>query len=133
MVNFLKVIGFSIFNAVVIIVMLVSIVRLGLSIAGIYIVFAITAVLFPLLVLILYKRFLGRETLLVVPLSFVLSAIYSLGISLFSYYGTGSFSSMFRELMYFIYFLPSVIYCGVGWIIFAIIVKTSKEPRRREI
>ncbi|MDF2986106.1 MAG: hypothetical protein K0R50_1616 [Eubacterium sp.] len=131
--NFLKVLGLSILNTALIIVLLIFIIRLGLPMPGTYIVYAISAILFPLIVLLLYNRFLGRETLLVVPVSFILAALYSLGVSLYSYYGAGSFSRMFKELMYFIYFLPSIIYCGAAWIIFAIIVRVSKEPRRREI
>lgn len=131
--NVLKVLGLSLVNSTIIVVLLVAIIRLGLPMPGIYSVFAATAVIFPMLVLLLYKRFLGRETLAVVPVSFILAALYSLGISIYSYYGTGSFSRMFKELMYFIYFLPSVVYCSAAWIIFALIVKFSKEPRRREI
>lgn len=131
--NLLKVFGLSILDAAIIVVLLISIVRLNLPIIGLYIVYGISAVLFPLLLLLIYKRFLGRETLVVVPVSLILAALYSLGVSLYSYYGASSFSSMFKELMYFIYFLPSIIYCGAGWIIFAIIVRISKEPRRREI
>lgn len=131
--NVLKVLGLSILESVVIIVLLVSIVRLNLTMTGIYIIYGISAVVFPLLLLLLYKWLLGRETLVIVPVSLIFAALYSLGVSLYSYYGVSSFSSMFRELMYFIYFLPSVIYCGVGWIIFAVIMKFSREPRRREI
>jgi len=130
--NFLKVLGLSLLDSAIIIILLICIVRID-TMAGIYIVYGVSAVLFPLLLLILYKRFFGRETLVVVPVSMILAAAYSLGVSLYSFYGTGSFSRMFKELMYFIYFLPSVIYCGVAWIIFAIIIKFSKEPRRREI
>ncbi len=130
--NFLKVLVLSLLDSAIIIILLIAIVRID-TMAGIYIVYGITAVVFPLLLLVLYKRFFGRETLVVVPVSMILAALYSLGVSLYSFYGTGSFSRMFKELMYFIYFLPSVIYCGVAWIIFAIIIKFSKEPRRREI
>ncbi|OPX43593.1 hypothetical protein CLHUN_25310 [Ruminiclostridium hungatei] len=130
--NFLKVLGLSLLDSAIIIILLICIVRID-TMAGIYIVYGVSAVLLPLLLLILYKRFFGRETLVVVPVSMILAAAYSLGVSLYSFYGTGSFSRMFKELMYFIYFLPSVIYCGVAWIIFAIIIKFSKEPRRREI
>ncbi len=130
--NFLNVLGLSLLDSAIIIILLIAIVRID-TMAGIYIVYGITAVVFPLLLLVLYKRFFGRETLVVVPVSMILAALYSLGVSLYSFYGTGSFSRMFKELMYFIYFLPSVIYCGVAWIIFAIIIKFSKEPRRREI
>ncbi len=130
--NFLKVLGLSLLDSAIIIILLIAIVRID-TMAGIYIVYGITAVAFPLLLLVLYKRFFGRETLVVVPVSMILAALYSLGVSLYSFYGTGSFSRMFKELMYFIYFLPSVIYCGVAWIIFVIIIKFSKEPRRREI
>lgn len=130
--NFLKVLVLSLLDSAIIIILLIAIVRID-TMAGIYIVYGITAVVFPLLLLVLYKRFFGRETLVVVPVSMILAALYSLGVSLYSFYGTGSFSRMFKELMYFIYFLPSVIYCGVAWIIFVIIIKFSKEPRRREI
>ncbi len=128
--NFLKILGLSIFEAIIIIIMLISIVRLKLPMNGIYIAFSITAIIFPLIVLLIYKRFFGRETLVVVPLSFILAAVYSLGISLYSYYGSSSFSTMFQGLMYFIYFLPSIIYCGACWVIFAIITRVSKNPRR---
>ena len=131
--NFLKVLGLSILESAIIIVMLITIVRLKLPMTGLYIVYGVTAILFPLLVLLLYMRFLGRETLIVVPLSMLLAAMYSLGLSLYSYYGVGSFSSMFKELMYFIYFLPSIIYCGVGWVEFAIIARITRDPRRREL
>lgn len=130
--NFLKVLGLSILEAVIIILMLIIIVRLKLPMSGILIVYGATAIIFPLLVLLLYKRFCGRESLIVVPLSLILSSAYSLGISLFSYYGVSSFSRMFHDLMYFIYFLPSIIYCGMGWVIFAIIVRLTRDPRRRE-
>jgi hypothetical protein len=128
--NFLKVLGLSILEALIIIIMLVSIVRLKLPMMGIYIVFGSSAIIFPLTMLLLYNRFCGRETLVIVPLSLILAAVYSLGISLYSYFGVSSFSSMFHELMYFIYFLPSIIYCGVGWVIFAIIARMSRDPRR---
>jgi len=130
--NFLKVLGLSVLETVIIIIMLITIVRLKLPMTGIYIVFLVTAILFPLTVLLLYNRFCGRETLVVVPLSLILVAVYSLGISLYSYYGGSSFSGMFKELMYFIYFLPSIIYCGMGWVIFAIIARMTRDPRRRE-
>ncbi len=128
--NFLKVLGLSILNASIIIIVLVSIIRLNLPMTGIYTAYGVTAVLFPLLLLLLYKRFFGRETLFVVPVSLILSAAYSLGVSLYSYYGAGSFSEMFNQLLYFIYFLPSIIYCGTGWIFFAIIIRLSREPHR---
>lgn len=131
--NFFKALGLSIINSAIIIIMLITIVRLDLPMVGIYIVYGVSAILFPLILLLLYKRFLGRESLVVVPISLIFAALYSLGVSLHSYYGEGSFSRMFKELMYFIYFLPSVIYCGISWILFAIIAKISKEPRRREI
>lgn len=130
--KFLKVLGLSVLEAVIIIIMLIIIVRLKLPMTGVFIVYGITAILFPLLILMLYKRFWGRETLIVVPLSLLLAAVYSLGVSLYSYYGGSSFSGMFQELMYFIYFLPSIIYCGMGWVIFAIIVRITRDPRRRE-
>ena len=130
--NFLKVLGLSILESVIIVIILITIVRLKLPMTGIYVVYGITAVIFPLLVLLLYKRFLGRESLIVVPVSFIFAAAYALGVSIYSYNGSGSFSSMFKELMYFIYFLPSIIYCGVGWVIFAIIVRVTRDPRRRE-
>lgn len=131
--NFFKALGLSIIDSVVIIIMLITIVRLDLPMVGIYVVYGVSAVLFPLVLLLLYKQFFGRETLVVVPVSLIFAALYSLGVSLYSYYGDGSFSRMFKELMYFIYFLPSVIYCGISWILFAIIVRFSKESRRREI
>jgi len=128
--NFLKVLGLSVLEAVIIIIMLVSIVRLNLPMSGIYVVFGVSAIIFPLTVLLLYSRFCGLETLVVVPLSLILAAAYSLGVSLYSNFGVSSFSSMFHELMYFIYFLPSIVYCGVGWVIFAIIARISRDPRR---
>lgn len=128
--RFLTFLGLSVLEAIIIIVMLISIVRLKLPITGTYIVFGITAVIFPLIILLVYNRFLGRETLIIVPLSLILAALLSLGVSLYSYYGSSSFSRMFQGYMYFIYFLPSLIYCGVGWIIFAIIARISREPRR---
>ncbi len=131
--NFIKILGLSILEAIIIIIMLVSFVRLNLPMSGIYIVFTVSAVVFPLALLLLYLRFLGRDTLVLVPVSLIFAALYSLGVSLYSYYGTGSFSRMFSELMYFIYFLPSVIYCGAAWILFAIIARISREPRRREL
>ena len=130
--NILKVLGLSVLEAVMIIIILIIIVRLKLPIIGMFIVFGVTAVIFPLLVLLLYNRFCGRETLVVVPLSLILASVYSLGVSLYSYYGGSSFSGMFQDLMYFIYFLPSIIYCGMGWVIFAIIVRITRDPRRRE-
>lgn len=128
--NFLKVLGLSVLDGIIIIIMLISIVRLNLPITGIYIVYGITAVIFPLLLVGLYKRFFGRETLIIAPVSLIFAAVYSLGVSLYSYYGTGSFSRMFSDLMYFIYFLPSVIYCGIGWIIFAIVARATRDTRR---
>lgn len=128
--NVLKILGLSILNAGIIIIMLVSIIRLKLTMPENYTAYGVTAVLFPLLLLLLYKRFFGRETLFVVPVSLILSAAYSLGVSLYSYYGTGSFSGMFNQLLYFIYFLPSIIYCGTGWIFFAVILRITREPRR---
>lgn len=130
--NFLKVLGLSVLEAVIIIIMLIIIVRLKLPMTGIFIVYGASAIIFPLLVLLLYNRFCGRESLVVVPLSLVLTALYSLGVSLYSNYGGSSFSKMFQELMYFIYFLPSIIYCGMGWVIFAIIARITRDPRRRE-
>ncbi|PYG87149.1 hypothetical protein LY28_02285 [Ruminiclostridium sufflavum DSM 19573] len=128
--NFLKALGLSVLEAIITIVILAAIVRLKLPMTGIYIVFGITAVLFPLILLLLYRRFCDRETLIVVPVSLILSAIYSLGVSLYSYYGSSSFSNMFQGLMYFIYFLPSVVYCGVCWVIFAIMARISRGVRR---
>lgn len=128
--NFLKVIGLSVLEAVITIIILIAIVRLKLPMTGIYVAFGVSAIIFPLIVLLLYKRFCGRETLVIVPLSFILAAAYSLGISLYSYFGVGSFPRMFQGLMYFIYFLPSIIYCGVGWVIFAIIARLTRDPRR---
>lgn len=130
--NFLKILGLSIFEAIIIIIMLITIVRLKLPITGIYIVFGVTAILFPLILLLLYNRLCGRETLILVPISLIFAAAYSLGVSLYSYYGGSSFSGMFQELMYFIYFLPSIIYCGMGWVAFAVIARMTRDPRRRE-
>ncbi len=131
--NFLKVVGLSLIDAVIIIIILISIVRLHIPMTGIYVVYGGTAILFPLILLLIYNRFFGRETLIVVPLSLVLAMLYSLGVSIYSYFGTSSFSLMFKELMYFIYFLPSIIYCGAGWIIFAIFSRMLKTPHRREL
>lgn len=128
--NFLKVLGLSVVDAAIIIIMLVTIVRLKLPMAGMYVVFGVTAIIFPLILLLVYNRFCGRETLINVPLSLILSAMYSLGVSVYSYYGNSSFSNMFHELMYFIYFLPSIIYCGMGWVIFSIMVKILGDSRR---
>lgn len=126
----LKILGLSVLEAAIIIIMLIFIVRLKLPITGMYIVFGITAIIFPLMVLLIYNSFCERETLIFVPLGLVLSSLYSLGISIYSYYGDSSFSNMFNELMYFIYFLPSIIYCGMGWIFFSIISRVSRDSRR---
>ena len=128
----LRTLGISFFNAIIIVIMLVIIVRLNLPIAGIYIVFGVSSILFPIAMLMLYRRIWGVETLVIIPVSLILSALYSLGISIYSYYGTGDFSIMFKDLMYFIYFLPSSIYCIIGWITFCIMAKVSKNTRRRE-
>ena len=128
----LRTLGISFFNAIIIVIMLVIIVRLNLPIAGIYIVFGVSSILFPIAMLMLYRTIWGVETLVIIPVSLILSALYSLGISIYSYYGTGDFSIMFKDLMYFIYFLPSTIYCIIGWITFGIMVKMSKNTRRRE-
>ncbi len=128
--NFLRVLGLSIIEAAIIIIMLIFIIRLKLPMTGMYIVFGITAVIFPLILLIIYNRFRERELLINIPLSLILASMYSLGVSIYSYYGNGSFSNMFHELMYFIYFLPSVIYCGIGWVIFAIMMRISGDSRR---
>lgn len=128
----LKTLGLSFLNTIIIIVMLITIVRLNLPVSGIYIVYGVTAILFPLALLLLYRRFFGGEALVIVPFSLILAAAYSLGVSLYSNYGSGSFSRMFHELLYFIYFLPSIIYCGMSWVIFAIIVRMTRDPRRRE-
>ncbi len=128
----LRALGISFFNGIIIIVMLVIIVQLNLPIAGIYTVFGVSSILFPLAILLLYRRIWGAETLVIIPVSLILSALYALGISIYSYYGTGDFSIMFKDLMYFIYFLPSTIYCIIGWIIFRIMAKMSKNTRRRE-
>lgn len=130
--NFLKVLGLSVLESVIIIIMLLTIARSKLSMTGLYILFGFTAIIFPLIVLLVYKRLCGRESLIVVPISFLLAAAYALGVSLYSYNGDSSFSRMFKELMYFIYFLPSIIYCGVSWIIFAVVVRVTRDPRRRE-
>lgn len=126
----LKILGLSVLEAAIIIIMLIFIVRLKLPITGMYIVFGITAIIFPLMILLIYNSFCERETLIFVPLSLVLASLYSLGISIYSYYGDSSFSNMFNELMYFIYFLPSIIYCGMGWIFFSIISRVSRDSRR---
>ncbi len=126
----IKVFGLSVLEAAIIIIMLIFIVRLKLPITGIYIVFGITAIIFPLMLLLIYNSFCERETLIFVPLSLVLASLYSLGISVYSYYGNSSFSNMFNELMYFIYFLPSIIYCGMGWIFFSIISRVLRDSRR---
>ncbi len=126
----LKILGLSVLEAAIIIIMLIFIVRLKLPITGMYIVFGVTAIIFPLMLLLIYNSFFERETLIFVPLSLVLAALYSLGISVYSYYGNSSFSNMFNELMYFIYFLPSIIYCGMGWIFFSIISRVSRDSRR---
>ncbi|WP_024832595.1 hypothetical protein [Ruminiclostridium josui] len=127
-----RALGISIFNGIVIIIMLVIIVQLNLPMVGTYIVFGATSILYPAVILLLYRRLWEAETLVIVPVSLMLSALYSLGISMYSFYGTGEFSIMFKDLMYFIYFLPSVIYCIIGWIIFSVMTKMSKNTRRRE-
>jgi hypothetical protein len=126
----IKILGLSLLEAAIIIIMLIFILRLKLPITGMYIVFGATAIIFPLMLLLIYNSFCDRETLIFVPVSLVLASLYSLGISVYSYYGNSSFSNMFNELMYFIYFLPSIIYCGMGWIIFSIILRVSKNSRR---
>ncbi|QNU66819.1 hypothetical protein EHE19_018615 [Ruminiclostridium herbifermentans] len=126
----IKILGLSLLDAAIIIIMLIFILRLKLPITGMYIVFGITAIVFPLMLLLIYNSFCERETLIFVPLSLVLASLYSLGISVYSYYGNSSFSNMFNELMYFMYFLPSIIYCGMGWIFFSIILRVSKNSRR---
>ncbi len=128
----LRTLGISIFNAIIIVVMLVIIVQLNLPMVGIYFVFAATSIIYPAAMLLLYRRLWEVETLVIIPVSLILSALYSLGISLYSYYGTGDFSIMFKDLMYFIYFLPSTIYCIIGWIIFGVMARMSKNTRRRE-
>lgn len=100
--------------------------------AGLYFVFAATAILYPAAMILLYRRLWEEETLVIIPISLILSALYSLGVSMYSYYGTGEFSVMFKDLMYFIYFLPSTIYCIIAWIIFGIMAKMAKSTRRRE-
>jgi hypothetical protein len=128
--NILRVLWISLLEAVVIIITLISVVQMKLPILGIYFIYGITVIIIPLIFLLVYKRFLGRETLVIVPISLILAALYSLGISLYSYYGTSSFSRMFDELMYYIYFLPSMIYCGMGWVEFALIVRMTRDQRR---
>ncbi len=128
----LRTLGISFFNAIIIVIMLVIIVQLNLPMAGVYSVFGLSSILFPMTILLLYRRIWGAETLVIIPVSLILSALYSLGISIYSYYGIGGFSIMFKDLMYFIYFLPSTIYCIIGWIIFGIMAKMSKNTRRRE-
>lgn len=130
--NLLRVLWIGIVETIIIVVTLISIVQMDLPIFGRYIVYGITALLIPLALLLLYHRIWGRETLAIIPISLIVAALISLGVSLYSYYGDSSFSNMFNELMYFIYFLPSVIYCGMSWVIFAIMARLSKEPRRRE-
>jgi hypothetical protein len=127
-----RTLGISIFNAIIIVIMLVIIVQLNLPMAGIYFVFAATSIIYPAAMLLLYRRLWEAETLVIIPVSLILSALYSLGISMYSYYGTGDFSIMFKDLMYFIYFLPSTIYCIIGWIIFGVMARMSKNTRRRE-
>lgn len=127
-----RTLGISILNAIIIVIMLVIMVQLNLPMPGVYAVFGGSAILFPILILLLYKKIWGSETMLIVPVSLILPALYSLGVSIYSYYGTSGFSQMFKELMYFIYFLPSVIYCLTGWIVFAIAARMSKNTRRRE-
>lgn len=131
--SLLRVLLLSILIAVIIIITLVSIVQLNLPVAVLYIIYGITAVAVPMAFLLLYFRIWGSETLYSVPVGFILAALYSLGVALYSYYGKSSFSDMFGELMYFIYFLPSVIYCGMSWVIFAIILRITKKSRRREL
>lgn len=126
----LKILGLSVLEAAIIIIILIFIVRLKLPITGMYIVFGVTAIIFPLMLLLIYNSFCERGTLIFVPLSLVLASLYSLGISVYSYYGNSSFSNMFNELMYFIYFLPSIIYCGMGWIFFSIISRVLRDSRR---
>ncbi len=128
----LRTLGISIFNAIIIVIMLVIIVQLNLPMAGIYFVFAATSIIYPAAMLLLYRRLWEVETLVIIPVSLILSALYSLGISMYSYYGTSDFSIMFKDLMYFIYFLPSTIYCIIGWIIFGVMARMSKNTRRRE-
>ncbi len=127
-----RTLGISIFNAIIIVIILVIIVQLNLPMAGIYFVFAATSIIYPAAMLLLYRRLWEAETLVIIPVSLILSALYSLGISMYSYYGTGDFSIMFKDLMYFIYFLPSTIYCIIGWIIFGVMARMSKNTRRRE-
>ncbi len=128
----LRTLGISFFNAIIIVIMLVIIVQLNLPMAGVYSVFGLSSILFPMTILLLYRRIWGAETLVIIPVSLILSSLYSLGVSIYSYYGTGDFSIMFKDLMYFIYFLPSTIYCIIAWIIFGIMAKMSKNTRRRE-
>lgn len=130
MIKIFKVLGLSILEALLIIIVLITIVRLKLTITGTYITFGITAVVFPLLLLLIYLKLSERDTLFFVPLGFTLSALYSLAVSLYSYYGGSSFSIMFHGLMYFIYFLPSVIYCGLCWIFFSVIIRVTRDSRR---
>jgi hypothetical protein len=130
MIKFFKVLGLSILEALLIIIVLITIVRLKLPITGTYITFGITAVVLPLVLLLIHLKLSERETLFFVPLGFTLAALYSLAVSLYSYYGGSSFSSMFHGLMYFIYFLPSVIYCGLCWIFFSVIIRVTRDSRR---
>lgn len=128
----LRTLGISIFNAIIIVIMLVIMVQLRLPMAGLYFVFAATAIIYPAAMILLYRRLWEAETLVIIPISLILSALYSLGVSMYSYFGTGEFSVMFKDLMYFIYFLPSTIYCIIAWIIFGIMAKMAKSTRRRE-
>lgn len=128
--NILRVLWISLLEAIVIIITLISIVQIHVPILGTYIIYGITAIIIPLIFLLIYNKFLGRDTLVIVPISLIFAALYSLGVSLYSYYGTSNFSRMFDELMYYIYFLPSMIYCGIGWVEFALIVRMTRDQRR---
>lgn len=128
MTNILKTFIISIIEAILIIIILVLTILSGLNMMGIYIVYGISAILLPLISMVVYyRRF--KEKLIVVPLGFLLSALYSLGVALYSYYGTGWFSETFRDTLYFTYFLPSMVYCGISFIIYAIFVTVSKKRK----
>ena len=128
MINILKTFVISIIEAVLTIIILVLTILSGLNMMGIYIVYGVSAILLPLISIIVYHwRF--KEKLLVVPLGFLFSALYSLGVALYSYYGTGWFSETFKDTLYFTYFLPSMVYCGISFIIYAIFVTASKKRK----
>lgn len=123
----LRVLALSIVDAALTIIVLISIVLAKLPMVGIYVAYGVSAVVLPLLTIIIYRKIWGSEKLVLLPISYTIASLYSLGIAIYSRYGIGSFPSMFHELMYFIYFLPSIIYCGVSWIIYAIFVRFQSK------